>query len=131
MKLLDQIGDPKETIDILALESLREGPPTLCVDSFDLAGDLQGNKRQRLFTALDAMSSSRIPVEDIVELPSNAPYGTVSCESKDCALCMSCVAVCPTRALHTDGASPCLSLSNKTVFNVVCVKRHVLRMFSL
>ena len=54
------------------------------------------------------MSSSRIPVENIVELPSNAPYGTVSCASKDCTLCMSCVAVCPTRALHTDGASPSL-----------------------
>ncbi|MEF1307737.1 (Fe-S)-binding protein, partial [Vibrio owensii] len=67
-ELLDQLGIAKETIDILYLESLREGPPTLCTDSFDLAlGDLQGNKRQRLFTALDAMSSSRIPVENIVE----------------------------------------------------------------
>lgn len=108
-ELLDQLGIAKETIDILYLESLREGAPTLCTESFDLAlGDLQGNKRQRLFTALDALSVSRIPVENIVELPANAPYGTVSCESKDCTLCMSCVAVCPTRALHTDGQSPSL-----------------------
>lgn len=108
-ELLSQLGIAKETIDILYLESLREGKPTLCEESFDLAlGDLEGNKRQRLFTSLDALAQSRIPVENIVELPANAPYGSVSCESKDCTLCMSCVAVCPTRALHTDGASPSL-----------------------
>ncbi|ANU36463.1 4Fe-4S dicluster domain-containing protein [Vibrio scophthalmi] len=108
-ELLSQLGIQKECIDILYLESLREGPPTLCTDSFDLAlGDLEGNKRQRLFTALDALAISRIPVENVVELSANAPYGSVECESKDCTLCMSCVAVCPTRALHTDGQSPSL-----------------------
>ncbi|CAM4349413.1 4Fe-4S dicluster domain-containing protein [Vibrio agarivorans] len=108
-ELLDQLGIAKETIDILYLESLREEAPILCTDSFDLSlGDLPGNKRQRLFSALDAMSASRIPVENIVSLPANAPYGNVSCDSQGCTLCMSCVAVCPTRALHTDGNSPSL-----------------------
>ncbi|MFB9217349.1 4Fe-4S dicluster domain-containing protein [Vibrio sinaloensis] len=108
-ELLTQLGIAKESIDILYLESLREGSPNLCTESFDLAlGDLEGNKRQRLFTSLDALAQSRIPVENIVEMPTNAPYGNISCESKDCTLCMSCVAVCPTRALHTDGASPSL-----------------------
>lgn len=108
-EFLTQLGIAKEAVDILYLESLREGAPTLCTESFDLAlGDLQGNKRQRLFTALDALAESRIPVENIVELPANAPYGNVSCNSNDCTLCMSCVAVCPTRALHTDGTSPSL-----------------------
>ncbi|WP_264876768.1 4Fe-4S dicluster domain-containing protein [Vibrio agarivorans] len=108
-ELLDQLGIAKETIDILYLESLREEAPILCTDSFDLSlGDLPGSKRQRLFSALDAMSASRIPVENIVSLPANAPYGNVSCDSQGCTLCMSCVAVCPTRALHTDGNSPSL-----------------------
>ena len=81
----------------------------MCVDSFDLSlGDLQGNKRQRLFTALDSLAQTRTPIETLVELPANVPYGNISCESKDCTLCMSCVAVCPTRALHTDGQSPSL-----------------------
>lgn len=107
--LLTQLGIAKETIDILYLESLRDVAPRLCTDSFDLAlGDLEGNKRQRLFTSLDALAQSRIPVDNIVALPANAPYGTVSCENKACTLCMSCVAVCPTRALHTDGSSPSL-----------------------
>ncbi|MGR5117463.1 4Fe-4S binding protein [Vibrio astriarenae] len=109
-ELLDQLGIAKETIDILYLESLHEEAPILCTDSFDLSlGDLPGNKRQRLFSALDAMSASRIPVENIVPLPANAPYGNVSCDSQGCTLCMSCVAVCPTRALHTDGNSPSLN----------------------
>ncbi len=107
--LLTQLGIAKEVIDILYLESLRDSAPTLCTDSFNLAiGELQGNKRQRLFTALDALSASHIPEDNTVELPLNAPYGSVSCESKGCTLCMSCVAVCPTRALHTDGQSPSL-----------------------
>ncbi len=108
-ELLTQLGLTKETIDILYLESLHDGIPTLCTESFGLTlGELRGNKRQRLFTALDALSASRIPMAEIIELPGNAPYGSVSCESKDCTLCMSCVAVCPTRALHTDGKTPSL-----------------------
>lgn len=108
-ELLAQLGIEKETIDILYLESLREGLPTLFTESFDLQlGDLEGNKRQRLFTSLDALAHLRIPVENVIEMPANAPYGAISCESKDCTLCMSCVAVCPTRALHTDGTSPSL-----------------------
>ena len=108
-ELLSQIGIERDTIDILYMESLSESRPQLCVDSFDLSlGDLQGNKRQRLFTALDSLAQTRTPIETLVELPANVPYGNISCESKDCTLCMSCVAVCPTRALHTDGQSPSL-----------------------
>ncbi|MBW3697854.1 4Fe-4S dicluster domain-containing protein [Vibrio sp. T187] len=105
--LLEQLGIEKECIDILYLEDLREGLPTLQTKSFDLwIGELEGNKRQRLFTALDALVSNRIPVETIQPLSTSAPYGSVSCESKDCTLCMACVAVCPTSAIHTDGQSP-------------------------
>ncbi len=123
-ELLGQLGIQKECIDILYLESLREGPPTLCTDSFDLAlGDLEGNKRQRLFTALDALTISRIPVENIVELSTSAPYGSVECKSKDCTLCMSCVSVCPTRALHTDGQSPSLQFVEQDCIQCgLCVK---------
>ena len=108
-ELLGQLGIAEECIDILYVESLMEGAPVLCTEHFDLAlGDLQGNKRQRLFTALDALATSRVPVENTVALSSHAPYGAVSCATTGCTLCMSCVAVCPTRALHTDGESPSL-----------------------
>ena len=110
--LLDQLGLNKECIDILYLETLRELAQNgqaleLQTLPFELwLGDLEGTKRERLFTALDALVSSRIPVETLQPLSSSAPYGTVDCESKDCTLCMACVSVCPTRALHNDGQSP-------------------------
>lgn len=105
--ILNQLGIAKEAIDILYLESLREGAPILRSESFDLhLGDLEGNKRTRLYTALDALSSSRKPEQTLAALPANAPYGTVSCNSDDCTLCMSCVSVCPTRALHAAGDTP-------------------------
>ncbi|UUM31753.1 4Fe-4S binding protein [Vibrio japonicus] len=108
-ELLSQLGIANETIDILYVESLREGLPTLCTESFDLSvGELGGNKRKRLLTALDALATKRIPAETIAPLPENAPFGNVSCSSQDCTLCMSCVSVCPTRALYTDGHSPSL-----------------------
>ncbi|NVD06681.1 4Fe-4S dicluster domain-containing protein [Vibrio sp. JPW-9-11-11] len=122
--LLEQLGIAKETIDVLYLESLQEGTPTLCHEPFDLAlGELNGNKRQRLFTALDALAKSRIPVDNIVNLPVGAPYGDITCQSNDCTLCMSCVAVCPTRALHTDGTSPSLQFVEQDCVQCgLCVK---------
>ena len=122
--LLEQLGIAKETIDIIYLESLREGAPTLCTDAFGLAlGELEGDKRQRLFSSLDALAQTQIPVENVVELPLGAPYGNISCESNDCTLCMSCVAVCPTRALHTDGVSPSLKFIEQDCVQCgLCVK---------
>ncbi|MGF1754961.1 4Fe-4S binding protein [Vibrio makurazakiensis] len=105
--LLEQLGIEKECIDVLYLEDLREGLPTLQTKSFELwIGELEGNKRERLFTALDALVSNRIPVETLQPISTSAPYGSVSCESTDCTLCMACVAVCPTAAIHNDGTSP-------------------------
>lgn len=44
----------------------------------------------------------------MASVPEGAPYGSVNCGSQDCTLCMSCVAVCPTRALHANPDSPAL-----------------------
>lgn len=108
---LDQLGLDKETIDILYLESLREAPPQLVTNDLGLRlGELQGNKRARLFTALDALSDKRQIEKKVQPLEASAPYGTIECSTDDCTLCMSCVAVCPTRALHHEGDIPGLKL---------------------
>lgn len=105
--LLTQIGLEKERVDILYLESLCETRPSLCEEPLCLSvGELHGNKRQRLFAALDALASQYPPQASVVTLPSSAPYGKVTCRTDDCTLCMGCVAVCPTRALHHDGDIP-------------------------
>ncbi|WP_047043985.1 4Fe-4S binding protein [Vibrio mexicanus] len=109
--LLEQLGMNKSIVDILYLESLRDAKPTLLNDNLIAPiGELEGSKRERLFQALDALAEQPSDASPtITQLPNNAPYGSVDCESKDCTLCMGCVAVCPTRALHHDGDSPSLN----------------------
>ncbi len=108
---LAHLGMAKETIDVLYLESLREMQPKLVTDDLDLRlGELEGNKRARLFTALDALGEKFDVEKNAQPLEASAPYGTIECSTDDCTLCMSCVAVCPTRALHHDGDIPGLKL---------------------
>ncbi|WP_261817299.1 4Fe-4S binding protein [Vibrio gallicus] len=109
-QLLGQLKLNQNTIDILYLESLRQGAPSLLNQDLGIRqGELSGSKRERLYAALDAMAQ-RYPVEQAVTaLPEGAPFGQVTCASDKCTLCMSCVAVCPTRALHHEGDTPSLS----------------------
>lgn len=105
--LLSQLGLAKETINILYLESLREGAPSLITDDLQLRlGELEGNKRARLFTSLDALAE-QFNIEKVTQpLEASSVYGAIECSTKDCTLCMGCVAVCPTRALHHEGDIP-------------------------
>ncbi|QIL84434.1 4Fe-4S binding protein [Vibrio sp. HDW18] len=122
--LLTHLGLAKETIDIVYLESLREGMPVLCEQPLGLhLGDLVGNKRERLFTALDGLAKTLDAPLSVQPLSLNAPYGTIACQTSDCTLCMSCVAVCPTAALHPAGDSPALRfIEQECVQCGLCVK---------
>ncbi|WP_336757738.1 4Fe-4S dicluster domain-containing protein [Aeromonas hydrophila] len=70
---------------------------------------LKGDKRENLFAAFDALwqanEGSRVPLA----VPHGAPYGSVELKEADCTLCMGCVAVCPSRALHAVGHAPGLN----------------------
>lgn len=108
---LSQLGLDPQRIQVVYMEALHEmtlvDTPLAVIEQ-----PLTGNKRARLMGALDHLAadatSNNIEITEIQSLPSHAPYGSVSCETKDCTLCMSCVAVCPTRALHSDPDSPTL-----------------------
>ncbi len=76
------------------------------MDSAVLAEQLAGTKREKLFTALDKLSAQSPLKPTHSAMPENAPYGAVECKTDDCTLCMACVAVCPTRALHAVGGRP-------------------------
>ncbi|WP_165311389.1 4Fe-4S binding protein [Vibrio ziniensis] len=105
--LLSQLGLAKETINILYLETLREGAPNLVIEDLQLRlGELEGNKRTRLFTSLDALAQQFNIAQVTQPLEASSVYGAIECSTKDCTLCMGCVAVCPTRALHHDGDIP-------------------------
>ncbi|WP_394167158.1 4Fe-4S binding protein [Photobacterium piscicola] len=67
---------------------------------------LTGTKREKLFTVLEALNQTSPAQPTHSAVAANAPYGSVTCKTDDCTLCMSCVAVCPTRALHAIGDRP-------------------------
>ena len=45
---------------------------------------------------------------DVVPLPEQAPFGSVSVDVEGCTLCLSCVSACPTGALRDDPDRPAL-----------------------
>lgn len=70
---------------------------------------LKGDKRENLFAAFDALWQANEGSREPLAVPHGAPYGSVELKEADCTLCMGCVAVCPTRALHSVGHTPGLN----------------------
>ncbi|MFM4902354.1 4Fe-4S dicluster domain-containing protein [Aeromonas hydrophila] len=70
---------------------------------------LKGDKRENLFAAFDALWQANEGSREPLVVPHGAPYGSVELKDADCTLCMSCVAVCPSRALHAVGHAPGLN----------------------
>lgn len=113
--LLEQLSLEQERIQIMYMEDLRHHLPTLITTAVNIHSSTKqsGKKRSRLFSELDLLAQhhpldNALVINGISQLPSGAPFGRVNCDSKDCTLCMSCVSVCPTRALHAKADSPAL-----------------------
>lgn len=70
---------------------------------------LKGDKRENLFAAFDALWQANNGGREPLAVPHGAPYGSVELKEADCTLCMGCVAVCPSRALHAVGHTPGLN----------------------
>ncbi|WP_421283310.1 4Fe-4S binding protein [Aeromonas veronii] len=70
---------------------------------------LKGDKRENLFAAFDALWQANEGRREPLAVPHGAPYGSVELKDADCTLCMGCVAVCPSRALHAVGHTPGLN----------------------
>ncbi|WP_422664907.1 4Fe-4S binding protein [Aeromonas salmonicida] len=70
---------------------------------------LKGDKRENLFAAFDVLWQANQGSREMLAVPRGAPYGSVELKESDCTLCMGCVAVCPTRALHSVGHTPGLN----------------------
>ena len=83
------------------------------MDSAVLTEQLSGTKREKLFMALDKLHAHSPLKPTNSNVPDNAPYGGVECKTDDCTLCMGCVAVCPTRALHAVGGRPGLQFKEQ------------------
>ncbi|MDM5052981.1 4Fe-4S binding protein [Aeromonas dhakensis] len=70
---------------------------------------IKGDKRENLFAAFDALWQANEGRREPLAVPHGAPYGSVELKEADCTLCMGCVAVCPSRALHAVGHTPGLN----------------------
>ncbi|WP_257493042.1 4Fe-4S binding protein [Aeromonas veronii] len=81
------------------------GQPTVAL----LDKPLKGDKRENLFAAFDALWQANEGSREPLAVPHGAPYGSVELKESDCTLCMGCVAVCPSRALHAVGHAPGLN----------------------
>lgn len=81
------------------------GQPALAL----LEKPLKGDKRENLFAAFDALWQANEGRCEPLAVPHGAPYGSVELKEADCTLCMGCVAVCPSRALHAVGHTPGLN----------------------
>ncbi|MGY4088397.1 4Fe-4S dicluster domain-containing protein [Aeromonas hydrophila] len=81
------------------------GQPALAL----LDKPLKGDKRENLFAAFDALWQANNGGREPLAVSHGAPYGSVELKDADCTLCMGCVAVCPSRALHAVGHAPGLN----------------------
>ncbi|WP_429104653.1 4Fe-4S binding protein [Aeromonas veronii] len=81
------------------------GQPTVGL----LEKPLKGDKRENLFAAFDVLWQANEGSREPLAVPHGAPYGSVELKESDCTLCMGCVAVCPSRALHAVGHTPGLN----------------------
>ncbi|MBD1556864.1 4Fe-4S binding protein [Vibrio sp. S9_S30] len=109
-RLLSHLNLDPSCIQIVYLEAIESAKSALReVPLSTPIGVLNGSKRERLFFALDTLAANHIPIKTLASISNSAPFGNVTCVGKDCTLCMGCVAVCPTGALHNDGASPQLN----------------------
>jgi len=58
------------------------------------------SKREMAFWALDHLHKNAPEPRPLTSLPAGAPFGTAQVDAQSCTLCLSCVGVCPGRALQ-------------------------------
>ncbi len=72
---------------------------------------VMGDKRTALGTALDHLHAHAPSPAEVVPLGAGAPFGQVIVNQERCTLCLSCVGVCPTRALNDNPERPQLGFT--------------------
>jgi len=84
--------------------------PELAPAGFAIPAD----KREALFLAIDHLTEqTSANHHDVIELGRGAAFGEILVDTTTCTLCMSCVSVCPARALADGVDRPLLALIEK------------------
>jgi len=110
-RLMGALGYPENTIaalqpaDITAtgLNGVASMPAIA-----EAAFAIQDNKRLRITLSIDHLASQATVVPERVDLPDGAAFGRLDINTQGCTLCMSCVSVCPAKALADGGDVPAL-----------------------
>ncbi len=108
--LLEALGYPAGGLrrleaDDAALNALADGRrlpgdlPAAAFQTFD-------EKRTNLYLALDHLYEQAPRRTERAALPTGAPFGALEIDTRACTLCMSCVAVCPAKALNDGAGTP-------------------------
>ncbi|MEH6822730.1 MAG: 4Fe-4S binding protein [Motiliproteus sp.] len=76
--------------------------------------DLQADKRQQISQAMShlyqqVIEQTELPAE--IVLDKGAAFGSLALATRECTLCMSCVSICPSKALSSTPDTPRLSFT--------------------
>ncbi|MGB7183154.1 MAG: 4Fe-4S binding protein [Burkholderiaceae bacterium] len=103
--ILAGLGFPP-AIQWLDNEAPRAIMPTIKAATFGATG----GKRETLFAAVDHLVAQADNPPAVISLPVGAPLGRIQVDTSGCTLCMSCVSVCPAKALGDGGGEPALRI---------------------
>lgn len=103
----------KPAVQWLDNEAPRDQMPLISPATFGATG----GKRDILFAAIDHLVAQSGNPPASIALPDGAPLGRIDVQTDGCTLCMSCVSVCPAKALADGGGEPALRM-----FEANCVQ---------
>ena len=97
-----------------ALQALVPGAVVTQTARFNGAADKRGTLDMAIAHLLQhAPRSPSAPLPEVIALPSDAPFGSISVNQTTCTLCMSCVGACPASALMDNADAPQLRFVEK------------------
>jgi ferredoxin len=105
--LLDGLGTGG--LRVARTEALPDGAAVVRDESGPAAFATDQDKRTTLGMAIDHLWQQHGRTQAPVPLPQGAPLGGLAFDQAACTLCMSCVSICPLKALHDGGDVPKLA----------------------
>ena len=112
------LGAQVRLLDRTRLQQLarHEHPQQALCEGFEPidALDINADKRRQISLAMSHLYQQQIDATElspVVKLAAGAPFGSVDVAADDCTLCMSCVSICPAKALSSSSDTPRLSFT--------------------
>jgi ferredoxin len=105
-EILSALGYPEQAVAFVGPAEMAAGDIESMPAFSPARYSAMGGKRQTFYMALDHLYQQASDVGSVVSLSSGAPFGMVEIEASRCTLCLSCVGVCPGKALQQGDGVP-------------------------